>query len=240
MTPAGHLDEVAAHLEEYKALRSEINQTTERIDRTIGLYITATFVVVAFLLRPDATFSVQAWLDSLSRDYRLAAFLLAVPVLNALLLVRQVSLYLHILALAQYGLYEIRPRASHLVNAPVLGWDLRSGSSIKRTALRARALQQILFFAVALSISFAVFWVVRPTHAELRGFGTVLYVVAVLSTILALSVIVRAWRVSSTFHRPESEVDQPGANETRLVEEEAAGDFTQDDGEKTSAPTSQN
>lgn len=231
-----HLDEAAFHLEEYRTLRAEINHTTQRIDRTVGLYITATFVVVVFLLRPDATFSVQSWLDALRTDHRLSTFLLVIPVLNALLLVRQVSLHMHILALAEYGLEEIRPRASHLVNASVLGWDLRSGSSIKRMALRTRVLQQALFFAVALSISSAVFWVVRPSRVDYSAFGTGLYVVAVLITIGVLAVLVWAWRVGLTLYKPEGDVPASGSDDTGSDEETPPADFTQDVEEKKSAP----
>ena len=59
--------EIDTHLKEYEALRAEVRQCTQRIDRYIGIYLAASFAVVAALLRPGADYSISSYFEKIEQ-----------------------------------------------------------------------------------------------------------------------------------------------------------------------------
>ena len=148
--------EYSAWMEEYKVLRAEIIAYSQRIDRTIGIYFTALFGLLGFLLRPDSDFSLGEYLEQLRSTPSSLGLFVFIGLLNALLMVRIQSFYLAVLALAQYTSIVLKPQVDALVGRDVLRWDSRNATRAKRYWLPTRGAAQGAFALVAVGASVSI------------------------------------------------------------------------------------
>ena len=169
--------EIEVHLAEYQALRSEIELYSQRIDKTAGLYITAMFGIVGYLLRPDSTLDLQQYLRRIESTPVLTALFMLIPILNSLLLVRIGSFFLGILAIAQYIQYKIKPRLTTLLGSTVLCWDDEPSLDAKRKWIPLRSAGQMFFVIIVETIS--IVFLGATTYAISSGFVLgALYIIA--------------------------------------------------------------
>jgi hypothetical protein len=148
--------EIDVHLAEYQTLRSEVNLSNQRIDRIVGFYLTALFAIFAYFLRPESTFDIGKYLTALQANYTLTGFLLILPILNSILLMRLATFFLSILAMAKYLLYVVAPRLDVLLESNVLGWDRLHAIDAKGPWLTIRSIAQLFFFLLSEGVSFGI------------------------------------------------------------------------------------
>ncbi|WP_375550867.1 hypothetical protein [Rhodophyticola porphyridii] len=114
---------IEAHIAEYQALRTEADQYSQRIDRIVGVYLTALFAIAGFTLRPDADFDFSEYIASVQSSNSQMALLVFATILNSALIVRIVSFFLGVLAITQYTNSFLRHRISELVGQDAIRWD---------------------------------------------------------------------------------------------------------------------
>ena len=191
-----------AYMEEYKALRGEITAYSQRIDRTVGIYFSALFGVVGFLLRPDSQFSLAAYLDILRTSPSLLGLLLFMAVLNCFLLIRIQSFYLAVLAMSQYTSSVLRTQVNDLLGVSVLNWDEPPSTKAKNYWLPVRTAAQGTFAIVALAASIIV-GVEALAVATSNSWLFVLTTVLWISLAYVCYVFVKILVASRDFHKPE-------------------------------------
>lgn len=146
--------EFETHLAEYSALRGEITQYNQRIDRTVGVYLSALVGLAGYLLRPDSTFDLLKYIESVNGSVTQATLMIVVGTLNGLLVLRLQSFFLAVLAMSQYTATVIRPRIAELVASDhVLQWDGPEIVRAKKYWLPSRTVSQSGFGLVATSLS---------------------------------------------------------------------------------------
>ncbi|MBI4824304.1 MAG: hypothetical protein HY805_08785 [Nitrospirae bacterium] len=202
-TPISVDKEIGVHLAEYQALRSEIELYSQRIDKTAGLYITAMFGIIGYLLRPDSTFDLQQYLRHIESTPVLTALFMFIPILNSLLLLRIGSFFLGILAIAQYIQYEIKPRLTALLGSTVLYWDDEPSLDAKRKWILLRSAGQ-MFFVIIVETTSIVF-LGATTYAISSGFVLgVLYIIACGCVMVSVISLIKVARAGQNFHRSQA------------------------------------
>ena len=147
--------EFDTHLAEYSALRGEITQYNQRIDRTVGVYLSALVGLAGYLLRPESTFDLHKYVDSIATSPSQASLMLILGILNGLLFLRLQSFFLAVLAMSQYTATVIGPRCSALLGSDyILRWDSADVVRAKKYWIPSRSVSQFGFGAVAISLSF--------------------------------------------------------------------------------------
>lgn len=177
---------ISTLLEEYPVLRTEIRGRSAAIDRTIGLYITAVFVVAAVLLRPDTEASLSGWFDEIVSDHRVAAMMLVIAIINGILAIRLVEGWLQILSIVDYSNRRIRSKLIELFGCDVLSWDLDDRGSARRGWKRTRLFGQTAFFVLALAVSISVLVLVNPVSVDYEAWTLGVYVAAFAITVVAI------------------------------------------------------
>ena len=192
------------HMAEYKVLRSEVTLYSQRIDRTVGIYLSALFGLSGYLLRPESQFSVGEYLRDIQTSPTLSGVFLVIGILNCLLIIRIQSFYLAVLAMSQYTATVIKPRISALLqNEDLMNWDDPEIVRGKRYWLPARSAAQAGFGVIAISISvLAVFVTYRQATSD--AWLLVLFLIIVALLFYCLYTLVRIWIVGRNFHEPAS------------------------------------
>lgn len=188
-----------AYMSEYKVLRGEITVYSQRIDRTVGIYLSALFGLFGFLLRPDSSFSLPQYLTNIQSSTTLVGVFLIIGVLNCLLVVRIQSFYLAVLAMSQYTATIITPKVSQLLGIAVLNWDEPDVTRAKKYWLPVRSVAQggfgLLAIAVSLFIAIATFSSVTSSF-----WLTLLYVLLWVSITYVCFVLYRIVLAGRNFH----------------------------------------
>ena len=162
--------EFDTHLAEYSALRGEIVQYNQRIDRTVGVYLSALVGLSGYLLRPDSEFRIAEYIGNVVASQSQSNLMLILGILNSLLLLRLQSFFLAVLAMSQYTATVIRPRLVILLNTDsVLRWDEGDTVRAKKYWLPSRSVSQFGFGTVALLISIGA-GIIGVTQAMLSVF----------------------------------------------------------------------
>lgn len=186
---------------EYKELRGEITAYSQRIDRAIGIYLSALFALFAFLLAPQGDFSLPAYIQHVQASTTLTGASHLIGLLNCLLLTRIQSFYLAVLALSQYTATVISPRISGLVGTPVLTWDDAEVTAAKRYWLPVRTVAQSGFAVFAFALSAFVAWGTFPSDLTFGWVVAGLYVLLLAGLGYNLYVFVRIIQVGMDFHQ---------------------------------------
>ncbi len=165
-----------AHMTEYKVLRSEITVYSQRIDRTVGIYLSALFGLFGYLLRPESQFSFSTYLADVRSSPTLSAALLIIGILNSLLVVRIQSFYLAVLAMSQYTATVTRPKIIQLLGTDLLWWDDPEVTRAKAYWLPVRTVAQSGFAVVAVAISLFILFTTYPSVVSNVWLGCLLVV----------------------------------------------------------------
>ena len=96
--------EIAVHLKEYEMLAASIRTDIERIDKIIGIYAVAVFGIIAFFLK---TANFDEFMKNIDKQTELIGLVLAIPIINAILLIHAVSSFQVILVKARCATYVI-------------------------------------------------------------------------------------------------------------------------------------
>ena len=199
--------EIQIHLAEYKILRDEVDQYSQRIDKMSGIYLTALFGLVGYLLQPASILQVASqnpigdYLKKIESSDILTSLLIFLPILNSVLLIRIMSFYTGLLAIAQYVHYVIRPRLAVLVGHDVIRWDETSRLTAKKIWIPLRSLGQGLFIVISEAISIAV--LVHTIYVFKMSWPVIaLYAISWLFLIASGGALVAAWKAGLTFHDP--------------------------------------
>jgi len=195
-------DAVPVILAEYQSLRAEVDHYSQRIDRITGVYITALFAVVGFMLRPDLSFAPRAYFDGILLSRGLTVLLLCIPVLNSVLLIRSGSFYLALLSIAQYTHYEIRPKISACVGVDCLNWDRDPVFHAKRHWIPLRGLGQTLFSFLAEGLSLGILVYVAWNGGIRDWLTTLAFMVSSFFVVLSWYALATVAFTGCKFHSP--------------------------------------
>lgn len=194
--------ETDAHLKEYESLREEIREYMQRIDRYVGIYLAASFGVIAVFLRPGADYAIASFVDKFERDPYSLGFLLLIPILNSILQIHLLSFMHAILAMAKYSTYVLGGRISRLARRGVFSWDKKLSVWDKgpwiSTRVIAGGLYNLLILLISLSI---VLYYSRIVYELGKGLLYGLYITGIASVSLAIACLIRYLFVSIKFHR---------------------------------------
>jgi len=198
-----------AHMAEYKALRGEVVLYSQRIDRTIGIYLSVLFGLFGYLLRPDSGFEIQVYLARINEMPTQLGILLLVAILNSLVMIRIQSFYLAVLALSQYTATVLRPSVAALLNDQnVLAWDEPDIVRGKRYWLPVRSVAQVGFGLLGLAISLSVLivtWSIAFTEIAL----TILALILCANLLYWTYTSTRIWIVGRNFHETPTTPTMP-------------------------------
>lgn len=193
--------EIQIHLAEYSVLRNELQHYSQRIDQLSGLYLTALFAVTGYLLRPDSQFNADAYYVTVKASAGLSGLYIFLTILNSILLIRIVSFFSGVLALAQYTHCIVRPRLTELVGHRVMLWDEAPELRTKQAWLPIRSIAQTLFVLVAESITVLILFSLSHT-LEMSWPFFASYVLAWFLFALSIGCLVMVRRSGLTFHEP--------------------------------------
>lgn len=186
---------------EYKELRGEVTAYSHRIDRTIGIYLSALFALLGFLLTPQGNFSLPTYIQAVQASATLTGVFLLIGLLNCLLLTRIQSFYLAVLALSQYTATVTAPRVSAIVRTPVLTWDDPEATEAKRYWLPVRTVAQSGFAVLAIALSAFVSWGAFPPTLTQGWVVAGLYALLVAGLGYNVYVFVRIIQAGLNFHQ---------------------------------------
>lgn len=177
-----------------KILSGAIGQWTDRIDKIRGIYLTALFGLVGFLLAPN-TDTLSEIVRTIKQDETQISLILILPILNSILLIYTIS-YMHfILSAAKYNSYYILKLIQEEVEQSVVpfdDWDTSVGD--KEAWVTTRSLVGILMFIVATIASLYILHTFSGAGIASHGGANVaVFLASVFST--ALSITVGAFNV---------------------------------------------
>ena len=141
--------EIAVHLKEYEMLAASIRTDIERIDKIIGIYAVAVFGIIAFFLK---TANFNDFMKNIDKQTELIGLVLAIPIINALLLIHAVSSFQVILVKARCATYVIGERLRSLLKKDVLLFD-KIDDLDKQAWLSERSTVGIFYCLLSSSIS---------------------------------------------------------------------------------------
>ena len=191
--------QIDAHMAEYSGLRAEISVYSQRIDRTVGIYLSALFGLFGFLIRPDSKFNFAEYISMIQDSPSLVASFLIIGILNCLLIVRIQSFYLAVLAMAQYTATYLAPTISSLLETDALRWDEADVTRVKKYWIPVRGVAQAGFGILAAMISVAVAVVSWPP-CKFGGWVTSLYVLLLVAVSYVAYVHARVFAAGRNFH----------------------------------------
>jgi len=198
--PTSEDKEIEIHLSEYSSLRKEIEYYSQRIDRIVGIYITVIFGIVGYLIRPETNFNIDNYLNNMESKPVFIAFLLFIPILNSLLIIRVGSFFCGILAITQYVHYQLRPRLNMLLGVNVLSWDDEPRMNAKYKWISLRSTSQIFFFGISEAISIQIL-VITIYLISLNYYLFILYIIAWLCVIVSVISSFIIADVGRNFHK---------------------------------------
>lgn len=85
---------VQAHLAEYKILRAEISQYSQRIDRMVVVYLTVLVAASGFLLWPETPFDASDYIQRVESSHFLSGIFIFLSIVNTSILLRVLSFLL--------------------------------------------------------------------------------------------------------------------------------------------------
>ncbi len=189
-----------AHMVEYNALRGEVVLYSQRIDRTIGIYLSALFGLFGYLLRPDSGFELQVYLAGIKGQPTQVGILLLLAILNSLVMIRVQSFYLAVLALSQYTATVLRSRvAAILDDQNVLAWDDPDIVRGKRYWLPVRSVAQVTFGLLGLAVSLSVLVVTWPIAITKTALSMLAFILCT-SLLYWIYTSFKIWIVGKNFH----------------------------------------
>ena len=191
--------QIDAHMAEFSALRGEISVYSQRIDRTVGIYLSALFGLFGFLIRPDSAFEFTTYLGKIRESPSLVASFLVLGILNCLLIVRIQSFYLAVLAMSQYTATYLGPTISTLLGTKAFRWDDPDLTRAKKYWVPVRGAAQTGFGALAILVSVAVATTAWPPCAQGR-WVTLLYLALILAIGYVMYVQTKVFAAARNFH----------------------------------------
>lgn len=188
--------EIAVHLKEYEMLAASIRTDIERIDKIIGIYAVAVFGIIAFFLK---TTNFDEFMKNIDKQTELIGLVLAIPIINAILLIHAVSSFQVILVKARCATYVIGERLRSLLNRDVLLFD-KIYDVDKQAWLSERTTVGIFYCLLSSSISLLILY--RYSYVLLFSHGIsvfILWVASCFTVSISLSFLARHQYINKHF-----------------------------------------
>lgn len=188
--------EIAVHLKEYEMLAASIRTDIERIDKIIGIYAVAVFGIIAFFLK---TANFDEFMKNIDKQTELIGLVLAIPIINAILLIHAVSSFQVILVKARCATYVIGERLRSLLNRDVLLFD-KIYDLDKQAWLNQRTTVGIFYCLLSSTISILILYRYSYVLLFSRGVSVfILWLASCFTVSLSLSFLVRHQYINKHF-----------------------------------------
>jgi len=188
--------EIAVHLKEYEMLAASIRTDIERIDKIIGIYAVAVFGIIAFFLK---TANFDELMKNIDNQTELIGLVLAIPIINAILLIHAVSSFQVILVKARCATYVIGERLRSLLERDVLLFD-KIYDLDKQAWLNERTTVGIFYCLLSSAISLLILYRYSYVLLFSRGVSVfILWIASCLTVSLSLSFLARHQFINKHF-----------------------------------------
>lgn len=188
--------EIAVHLKEYEMLEASIRTDIERIDKIIGIYAVAVFAIIAFFLK---TANFDEFMKNIDKQTELIGLVLAIPIINAILLIHAVSSFQAILVKARCATYVIGERLRSLLKRDVLLFD-KIYDLDKQAWLNQRTTVGIFYCLLSSAISLLILYRYSDVLLFSRGVSVfILWIASCFTVSLSLSFLARHQFINKHF-----------------------------------------
>lgn len=198
---------VDVHLAEYQALRTESDHYSQRIDRVIGVYLTALFAVAGYVLRPDGEFRLEVYISGVQASTSAMTLFVFLTILNSALIVRVVTFFMAVLSITQYTYYFTRIRLTDLLNEKVLKWDESPQFSTKKVWVPWRTIGQATFFIIAEFLSIFILWNTSKLLCK-SWFSVIFYLAGLGFLLLSVASVIAVISAGRRYHKPGHEQEE--------------------------------
>lgn len=188
--------EIAVHLKEYEMLAASIRTDIGRIDKIIGIYAVAVFGIIAFFLK---TANFNEFMKNIDKQTELIGLVLAIPIINAILLIHAVSSFQVILVKARCATYVIGERLRSLLKRDVLLFD-KIYDLDKQAWLNERTTVGVFYCLLSSAISLLILY--RYSYVLLFSQGVsvfILWLASCFTVSLSLSFLARHQFINKHF-----------------------------------------
>ncbi|MEK6615294.1 MAG: hypothetical protein AABZ32_04165 [Bacteroidota bacterium] len=188
--------EIAVHLKEYEMLAASIRTDVERIDKIIGIYAVAVFGIIAFFLK---TANFDEFMKNIDKQTELIGLVLAIPIINAILLIHAVSSFQVILVKARCATYVIGEQLRSLLKRDVLLFD-KIYDLDKQAWLNERTTVGIFYCLLSSAISLLILYRYSYVLLFSQGFSVfILWIASCFTVSLSLSFLTRHQFINKHF-----------------------------------------
>lgn len=177
-------------------LAASIRTDIERIDKIIGIYAIAIFGLIAFFLK---TTNFDEFIKNIDKQVELIGLILAIPIINAILLIHAISSFQVILVKARCSTYVIGERLRSLLKRDVLLFD-KMYDLDKQAWLYERTTVGIFYCLLSSAISLLILYRFSYVLLFSQGVSTfILWITSCFTVSLSFSFLARHQFINKHF-----------------------------------------